>query len=128
MKIVNGVIVREGDVPPAEESSSSGLSMPSSVPGSIPLCGREVPTWQVGLFLGISLLFNGIGGLFFSSLIVGGIYTYGQQSSASNSNAGASGSGSSWNRMNTSSNAGTATGRGSNIKSFSDLPKAPASR
>ena len=131
MKIVNGGIVREGDIPSNSErvnGSTTGSPLEGSDETSflnrrLPICGYEISYWSIALCCLISFLFNGVGGLFFSGLLFAGLYYYGQHSSSSGSGGGGGGTSSSggggWNQMNTKS--------GSNIRTVKDLPPPPKS-
>jgi hypothetical protein len=113
VKIVNGTIVNEGDIPrgavvaegiPEDQENGSVFSR------SIDLCGRPVSYGYLGIGLLIAFIINGVGGIFFGAVAIGGAYLYGQRGTG----GGASSSG--MNRMPTRSG-------GANIKGIGDLPK-----
>ena len=134
MKIVNGTIVREGDVPPSSnayeglpttEGGSSAVGgpqlpqMPEFFRRTLPICGTEWSYGYISFLMLISLLINGIGGVFFTGAVLGGLYLYGQRSQLSQGGGGASAPGSSGGMQRMS----TRGSGGANIKGISDLPK-----
>ena len=143
MKIVNGTIVRDGDVPPtapayaglptteggeASSSGSGGLSavmpeMPEFFRRTVTICGSAWSYGYISFLIAISFLFNGCGGVFFTGACLGGFYLYGKRlEGQSNGGASAPGTSGGMQRMNTRPGGG-----GSNIKGISDLPKPPPS-
>ena len=84
-KIVNGVIVRDGDGQASSDESSNGRSNQPS--GTVTLFGYTIPTWTVGIALALFFLLYGIKGIFFGLLIVGVGYLMGNCSASANSAA-----------------------------------------
>jgi hypothetical protein len=127
MKIVNGNIVREGEEGEADavlSTEEGGSMIPPFFRQTIQLCNTPISYGYLSVIMLISFLFNGVGGLFFTSLLIGGVYMYGQRSQAGAS--GGTGSGSGGGGGGGMSRMPVRSG-GANIKGISDLPK-PVSR
>ena len=113
MKIVNGVIVRDGDALPEDSGGSSGSGSDdflSSVGAhdTISLCGSNIPKWQLAVMVLFSFMMSGIQGALVTGAIIGGVYLYGQQE----------GSGSAASRS-------MPVRSGANIRTMKDLPPMP---
>ena len=118
VKIVNGTIVNEGDIPHgAVVAEGVPESEDSLLNRSISLCGHPVSYSYLGVGLLIAFIINGIGGVCFGAIAIGGAYLYGQRGTPSENSGGGR-----MNRMAT-----RPSGGGANIKGISDLPK-PVSR
>jgi hypothetical protein len=109
-KIVNGVVVRDGETAPQSSASDLAGDASAMMSGSVPICGSSIPKYQIALMIGFSALFGGFRGAFLTASLFGCAYLYGQ------GNASGTGSG---GRM--------AVRSGANIRGMSDLPPPPKS-
>ena len=115
VKIVNGVVVREGEESTAPSLSTSDIQQNASsmINGTITLCGSHVPKWQLLLMIVVSGLLSGAKGAFMAAGVIAVAYLYGQSSGSGTS------AGSGMRSMGTRS--------GANIRGISDLPPPPKS-
>ena len=135
VKIVDGVVQR--DIEAGSSTDSTGGATTNNT-NTLRLCGTDVSYTYLGVFLLITFLINGLGGVLVCGMIIGGLYFYEKNQSTASATSSTSGSGAGgWFSMPTrasgtsgsTSTSASSGGKccGANIKGMGDLPK-PARR